>query len=1477
MSVHKSYCSFLSQFQKHLTEKPHDIAVRFLVNGRVDGPVHCWSYMDLNRRAHGVSENIIQRNLCGARVLLQYEHGLEFVAAFIGCLYAKAIPVSVYPLTTAGIVKGLGLIKTIYEDAQAKIILCSRLQYDLVGAETHRDAALDELAPVMDNYLVTENIATEISTKDETSSIDKPLFTDCCADDIAFLQYTSGSTGDPKGVIITHGNLSANISVIKECFGFSENHNMVCWLPFNHDMGLIGNVLYPISHGIPVTFMSPSHFIASPLKWLKAISHYKATLVAAPDFAYRLVIAVCSKRRIPKDLDLSSLDVAINGAEPISAETFVDFQAVLAPYGLKDDVFYPSFGMAEATLVLTTKTRGTLPKTRGFDRRALARGAAKPLISIDPTHPNVKNIVSCGVAVPGHKIAIIDPKTYLLKPSGRIGELCINGPSITQGYWNKPKVNANLFVALGTEKLPFLRTGDLGFISDGELFITGRIKDLIIVRGKNYAPQDIETSVAEVYGLRSGCVIAFSVDSTQSGVSLGGEKLVLVAERIKRGPEDEALMSEVCHVISTCHGLEVSLMLLLESKTIPKTTSGKLSRSVCRHEFMSGKLNTIARRSSNIDPLRSDRYGDLEPSGREFYSGIGEVDSATDHSGEAGSVCASETTDIISDDHIVSRALLMLLNKLRNIIADHLNLAASAILEDKPFNELGLDSFQLIRLTQRISDEMSVELDSLVFYNHKTPKALAGYLLEYLAREPKTNYQVPSGNPSAGDNCTSDLLYRNLHQVMAKAEEKSVSYRFDLENDVAWGRMGEPGDYYPEALLDAAGIDTAVLASEPKAREMFQWACAVTICSTFDILETGLIEFSNREGDRLGNTKSIRQFCEEENKHVQLFRRLGRRLREQCPQDGLESIGKLDEYCRETYLFLKGLFVHPVSTDEQGSSSLLGEHFTLWLDALFFESFSIYLQIELSKVKESIQPAWLSAHLCHAREEVHHVVTGANYLSAINLSDSTRIQLSEAFMEKYNQGFLDIFCLSAPIKLIKDLWPQLNIYPRTVSLIDAPVFDDLLNVKIFRDLRKNIDFEKFRTKQKEQRAFIQDVMLADDIALQPGSFESIRVKTVFLTGATGFLGAFLLRDFLKKTDVTVLCLVRANNPSAAKLRVVDNLKRYQLWNDSMLDRIRVVVGNLGLPLLGLDDAGFDALSRSIDSICHNGAALDFNKSYDELKAINVRGTLAILKLATLTKNIPVHHVSTVSVFDSSTHYGREIQETDTPDHQGISLGYSQSKWVAEQLVFNVGKKGLITSVIRVGTLTGDSHNGCWNTDDIICRLLKGSALVGCYPNLEIKIDMTPVDYVSRALVTLALNRPGEGDGSNGAKIYHLNTPSPISWRKVMSWMNFYGYNMTQVSYDVWLDNIKKQPIDSLNPLQPLIPFLSTVQKNGRTALEILEMKPTFLNSETIRVLEGAEGNDFIPCPKISADLLDKYFLNFHDVGFLLRPEEGCLV
>ncbi len=551
------------------------------------------TFVDLDQQAKSIAAQLMARKASGERVLLLYPPGLDFIAALYGCFYAGAIAVPAYPPQLG---RYNNHLTAIINTAQPKLFLTTSDFLNQIRRRSEQEALLSQL-----DSLVTDQ---NLPTMNMTPSQPEP-------NSLAFLQYTSGSIAQPKGVMVTHNNVLNNLDSIVSAFNFNPDdphQSGVSWLPPYHDMGLIGGIFLAIYTGRPLTMMSPLAFIQKPIRWLQAMSDTQATFSVGPNFAYDLCVTHTTPAQ-RADLDLSCWDIAIVGSDPVRHRTLKRFADTFAPYGFREEAFCPSYGMAETTLMVSYTIPSTLPTTQVVQGDLLQQHQVSS--SLDEQDGQL--FVGCGRPLAEHQVMIVNPQTRMPSAHNQVGEVWVSGPSVAHGYWGKPEETEQTFQAYlsanGSNPAgPFLRTGDLGFFQEGELFITGRLKDLIIIRGRNYYPQDIEYVAEESHvALRSNSGAAFSVEVDDQ------EQLVIVfeLERNQRKANVDEVAAAVRAALAQIFEIETYAVVLIKMGHLPKTTSGKVQRRRCREQFLRGTLPIIGQSIQKFAETLPDTKDDI--------------------------------------------------------------------------------------------------------------------------------------------------------------------------------------------------------------------------------------------------------------------------------------------------------------------------------------------------------------------------------------------------------------------------------------------------------------------------------------------------------------------------------------------------------------------------------------------------------------------------------------------------------------------------------------------------------------------------------------------------------------------------------------------------------------------------------------------------------------------------------------------------
>ncbi len=708
-------------------KQPDNLAYTFLLDGeQAEAQI---TYSDLDRQARMIAARLHREGAVGRTALLVYNAGLEYIAAFFGCLYAGVIAVPVYPIGAGKQRRTLARFLTIAEDAEARIALTTSSALAKVGG---RLSQTDNL-PI--KWISTDDLPLSLAEDWQSPDIEPET--------LAFLQYTSGSTAMPKGVMVSHSNLLHNERVIQTLCEHDSNSRFVGWLPLYHDMGLIGNVLQPLYIGAPCVLMSPSAFLQKPIRWLEAISRYQAHTSGGPNFAYELCVRTISPEQI-QSLDLSSWKIAFNGAEPVRQETLRRFEEKFGGCGFRAEAFYPCYGLAEATLMVTGSQKRLVPQVKRLKLSALRQHL---VVETDLTSGEQwRAVVSCGRSLPEQEVIIVDPESLTPCSPGRIGEIWVRGSSVANGYWRKTETTEAIFRAQTPRNSAgfFLRTGDLGFCDGDELYVTGRLKDSIVIRGQNHYPEDLELTVGNCdTRLRPGGCAAFLAESS------GEERLVVACEvdRIEQA-EMESLTEAIRRAISEEHELQACAVLLLPKGGIPKTTSGKLQRHKCAELFHDGGLGEIWR----------------SVVGAEFQKN--------------GTAEAADASD--------AARLRQVTESLLQHTAKVLAVEPSELDPTRALTNFGLDSLGAVQIRNYIETEFGLLLSGATLLEGASLRSLTEQIIAGV--EPERHAKLEPESPaSGGDECPLSQNQRSLwfmHQVAPSSAAYHIARAVRIQSEL---------------------------------------------------------------------------------------------------------------------------------------------------------------------------------------------------------------------------------------------------------------------------------------------------------------------------------------------------------------------------------------------------------------------------------------------------------------------------------------------------------------------------------------------------------------------------------------------------------------------------------------------------------------------------------------------------------------------
>jgi acyl-CoA synthetase (AMP-forming)/AMP-acid ligase II/acyl carrier protein len=678
---------------------PDRRALTFLVDG--GSQTVTLTYRELRQKALAIAERLLAADGRGERAALFCPPGLEYLTAFFGCQYAGVTAVPLYPPLHS---RKLERIDAVIRDAGLRFGITTSSVHESERRLSDRNRIFDGLT-----WIVADKV-------DPVSDSLQPLHHPQPSD-LAFLQYTSGSTSTPKGVMVSHQNAVSNLRYFEEWQALAEDDCVVEWLPLFHDMGLV-SALYALNMGAHLVLLSPLHVVQRPLSWLEAITRYRASFSGGPNFLYDLCCRKISAEQC-RSLDLSCWRVAFTGAEPVRWSTLERFTELFGECGFRRGTFLPCYGLAEFTLGVTGCPVGREPVVRRVRRTELGAGrfvAPNP----ETSETDTLTLVGCGRTANGHELRIVDPDTRIALDEGQVGEIWVRGPSMAGGYWNSPEASEERFGGrLVTGEGPFLRTGDLGVVEDGELYAVGRIKDVIIINGANHYPQDIELTVEGCHtALAANGSVAFAVDDGS------GEKLVVLAE-IASGDaarQADTVIHAIREAVSRNHDLALSGVVLLKPGRLPRTTSGKVRRREGCNRYQAGTLQGVVAQW-RADAPRPETNGQIKESAKDIN----------------GKPCLVPTMPVVPEPKRPGRTSAEIQDWIVARLATDLGVATSAIDPKEQLSAFQLDSLKAVTLSADLGDWLGLKLSPTLAWDYPTIERLA----RYLGSEPEESREVP--------------------------------------------------------------------------------------------------------------------------------------------------------------------------------------------------------------------------------------------------------------------------------------------------------------------------------------------------------------------------------------------------------------------------------------------------------------------------------------------------------------------------------------------------------------------------------------------------------------------------------------------------------------------------------------------------------------------------------------------------------------
>lgn len=1419
---------------------------RYLESGDIGGPTTLCSFGDLDRRARAIGARLQEAGAAGERVLLLYPPGIDFCAGFFGCLYAGAVAVPTYPPEPQRLERTLPRFRAIAKDAGARFVLTLKPILALLGGMVQQAPELAALS-----WVASDDLPIELGERWQRPQVD--------GDALAFLQYTSGSTGRPKGVMVRHANVLHNSMLIAMLSEPDEETTWAGWVPLFHDMGLLTLVVQPVYAGISCTLLSPIAFLQRPMRWLEAISHFRATMSGGPNFAFEL----CARKATPSAvaaLDLRSWAAAYNGAEPIRSETIERFTETFAAAGFRREAMLPTFGLAESTLVAACARLGSVPVQRPFDPAALAQGRATLVPKTDGAHV----LVSSGRIDLGLRVEIVDPATRRRCPQGKLGEIWLSGGSIAAGYWNRPEETAEAFAAVlaDTGEGSFLRTGDLGFILDGDLFVAGRIKDLLIINGRNHYPQDIELTVEHAHpAVRPGCCAAFPVEAG------GVEQLGVAFEVDLPGDANPDVVIElVTQELLDAHGVYPYLVALLPPRSIHKTSSGKIQRRITRDALQSGKLEVLAQRTAS-QPAAAPP----PPAG------------------------PGELRDVTEEVERQVRAVL--------------GIDGSVPLDlRRSFPEFGMDSLMSLQLRNRLSAALGQKLPRDLVYSAPSVASLGSALRELLAKpsdgsssgavagEKESLHAALASAPDlqarislltphlehqllrtlgrdqldpdlrlaeagiddvlGGELCLRmgrelglrvfprELLgsgtFREFTRFVAESYAPYVPPKEPLELTELDRRIKSPYDVSPLRGLGAPSNQPMLFVLSPPrsgstllrvmlaghsrlfAPQELYLGCFANMRS-YDrhlggtALNMGLVAAIAEVLSRTGAWNLYNQWQKEAVATSEIYSFFGSRIGDRTLVDKSPLFFPPQAVIRRlALLFPRARFIHLVrhpvacigSYARERFHGIFGETRDLdpydcaewsWtrvqegileieaelepgrMQRLYFEDLATNPEQALRRLCPSLglsfEPALLTPY------SGHRMVAGGFQVGDPNFVHHKKIEVekADAWRDERLPHGLRPQTLAVAERLGYDTSTMPQSRPRVIppSPAGAAPRDAEPRPATGDTAMGGIDLERDAS------------LTLPALSGWSAASGSGPPRSIFLTGASGFLGAFLVSTLLERTTATVYCLVRATDAAHGLQRLRGNLERYGLWRDSSASRIRPVPGDLCAPRLGMSEAEYASLGRELDVVLHGASQISWLKPYRQLFDTNVEGTRRLLEFASAGRPKAVHYVSSLGAtlirpFENT----RMVEAVTAASGLGtesileMPLGYLETKWVAHRMVKQARRQGLPVTLYGPGLISGHSQTGIDSLSDsqFLHALIKGSTQLQCFPD-GTGWRFIPVDAVARSIVDCMLHPE-----STNCDIY-LDSTTLLPPELMIKTLRGFGFDVHLAPYAAWRQKV----------------------------------------------------------------------------------------
>jgi thioester reductase-like protein len=1470
----------------------------------------------------------------GDRALLVYGPGPDMLLSFLGCLKAGIVPVPVAPPNPFNLLSDLGTLSAVAESSGALALLSHGMyaQERLLGAVSEFSAATGSALGAIPWHLTDQ--APHDSTPFETVSRSE--------DEPAFLLCTSGSTSLPKGVTLTFANLRHQLDANRSDLAMGEDARFVSWLPHYHGFSLINGYLSVVTGNGSLWQLSPLGFVQRPAIWFDVMSRVRATHTAAPNFAYGLGLQATSAEE-RASWDLSSVGVMMSAAEPIHLPTMRAFLAAFDASKLDAAAFCPAYGLSEHTVGMTVNGKATV----SADRDALEKEWR-----IVATHesPESVTLVGCGRPLRGVEIRIVQPETGVSLGEDEIGEVWAHSPSVAAGYWGWPdETEATFGGQLPGDDRRWLRTGDLGFLREGELFITGRLKDLIIVRGRNLYPADIEAaalSASPVLG--PGNVVAFGVPDPDDGA---GEQIGVIAEVDPENVgevEAAAAVAAVRQRISQACHVPCGPVMLVRPGTILRTANAKIRRRPTRAALLQGALTEATWLAPQPEPTSPALEVDEPKRVCVVGGGISGVTAAYELSRLGHHVTLVEKEPIIG-------------GKCESIEVDGQwfdlggnTMSVRYVATKTLMQEMGMD-FEPTTASSLYSMERRSPLqpdDSIYRREHFTryhelrrtlfPEIMKpgfvheGALLadpvskwarrnrmEALARSFGTQYtafgygylsdpDIPAmyfvkiaeimGYLMLGNMVTSNVIGSThafllrmagrVAEVRTSADVRRVVRDDDGVSVELVTPDGEESLLFDEIVL-ALPLEQslAFLDASPEEADLFgriRYLDYYTVVATIRGLPRNALYFVQEhcaDPLRIGHVLAFHHRYENSDVYgVWSYGndRMGPDDIVQCMEEDVDRMGGVVEEIHTVRAWKYMPHVTPDDLDEEffeRFEALQGTNRTHYVGTLFnFELMEGATSYAWEVVRTHFRPASAGVEPRPPYEELLRRA-GVEGLGAEPKGDADRtegelidwLRARVARELKLREDQVDVskpladYALDslAATSILGDLAAWLGFQVSPSLFLEAPTIAEAAQHLV---AGKDKHTGELTASELATQVVLDDAVRTDDLPVA----DYAAPRAVLLTGATGFLGAYLVRELMEQTDAEILCLVRAPDADAGMRRLQRNLEHFELWEPAMAERVRPVVGDLSAEQLGLSDATVADLSARVDAIYHNGATVNWVYSFGALEAANVRPLHTLLRIATTDRLKAIHFVSSFGVlFPPTPAEKRLLEENDDLDlYRGHLMGYVQTKWVCEKILALARERGVPVTVVRPPFIGGATDTGAYKTDnDIVAVLMKGCIQMGEGPDAWGETPLLPVDYVAEAIVALSRQEKAIGKSFN---LVHV-----VPWVDAMTAMRDFGYPLETVPHDEWMARMSDVgPENILYSMKYL--FTTTLWGTDKTFSDhyLPKAREQRVDDRNLRAVLGDDWPSRVPD---APTMLRAYLEYFVRSGFLEAPSDTRLL